>query len=277
MSRRAALCALLLAAGAAVTLMGAGCSGQISQRPAPQGETTFPAPPATTTPPGTVPAGEPKATVESTATSYTVSLDPAQFVRGVSNPYFPLRPGDHWTYLTKTKDGTERNDVVVTKQTRTILGIEAVVVHDIVTVGNQVKEDTYDWYAQDQDGTVWYLGEKTEELERGKVISTEGSWEAGVDGAQPGVIMQAEPQRGSWYWQEYFAGKAEDQARVIALGASARVPAGRFSDLLVTEERSPLEPGVMTRKYYRRGVGVVLERASAGPMETSVLVRHTTD
>lgn len=238
-----------------------GCQ-QTTREPSSGGEST---PPATTE--STSPT---KAEVESTG-EYAVQLDPEDFVKGVTNPYFPLEPGSRWVYTTTTEEGTERNEVVVLEETRKVAGIEAVVVHDVVTVDGELAEDTLDWYAQDADGAVWYLGEDTKELEEGKVVSTSGSWEAGVDGARPGVVMQADPRPGPWYWQEYYKGEAEDQGRVLSLTGTAKVPAGSFADLLVTEERSPLEPSIMARKYYRRGIGMVLDETVKGPRERSVL------
>lgn len=255
----------------AVAILLSACSGRVSQRPVTQGESSA-------SPFATAPADGPgamtKAAVQATGTAYQPDLDPADFVEGVTNPYFPLAPGTRWAYRTLTSEGTERNDVVVTDKTRTILGIRAVVVHDTVKVDGKLTEDTYDWYAQERDGTVWYLGEDTKELENGKVVSTKGSWEAGVDGAQPGVIMQAAPSSNGWYWQEYYSAQAEDQARVLSFDGSADVPFGRYSGLLVTEERSPIEPAIVERKYYRRGMGVVLERVTKGPMEVSALVEY---
>lgn len=254
MPKRVALVVCLLLAAVLV-----GCSGQTTQKPRQSQGSSSP-----------TSAAETKAQVEG-APAYSARLAASDFVTGVTNPYFPLKPGSSWTYTTTTEDGEERNDVVVLEETRNILGIDAVVVHDTVTVDDELTEDTYDWYAQERDGTVWYLGEDTKELKAGKVVSTEGSWEAGVSGAQPGVIMQAKPTAGPWYWQEYFRGQAEDQARVLSLTGTADVPAGSFTDLLVTEERSPLEPAIVERKYYRRGVGVVLEQTTKGPNERSVL------
>lgn len=139
-----------------------------------------------------------------------------------------------------------------------------VVVRDEVRVNGELAELTLDWYAQDLDGSVWYFGEDSRDYENGKVVSTKGSWQAGVDGAQPGVIMPGKPKAGLAYRQEYYAGEAEDQAKVVALDGTARVPFGSFDGLLVTEDSTPLEPDVLERKYYARGIGVVLERQIKG-------------
>ena len=143
---------------------------------------------------------------------------PAEFTTEIDNPYWPMAPGSRWVYReTDGEGGEQRVEVTVTEDTRTIIGIEARVVHDVVTEDGELVEDTYDWYAQDADGNIWYLGEDTKEYENGKVTTTAGSWEAGVDGAQPGVIVPADPQPGLTYRQEYLAGEAEDAATVLSL------------------------------------------------------------
>ena len=130
---------------------------------------------------------------------------------------------------------------------------------DTVTVDDELVEDTYDWYAQDKEGNVWYMGEDSKEYEDGAVVSTEGSWEAGVDGAKPGMIMKGNPQAGDSYRQEYYKGEAEDMAKVISLNESVSVPYGSFENCLQTEEWTPLEPDVLEHKYYAPSVGLVLE------------------
>ena len=142
--------------------------------------------------------------------SEPVRLDPADFVSQTDNPYWPMAPGSTWVYEETDAEGNvQRVEVTVTERTRSILGIAATVVHDVVTESGVVKEDTYDWYAQDESGNVWYLGEDTKEYEDGKVVSTKGSWEAGRDGAQPGIIVPAQPEVGLNYRQEYYAGEAQ--------------------------------------------------------------------
>jgi len=183
-----------------------------------------------------------------------VELDPAEFSAEIDNPYWPMRPGSRWVY----REGDQRVVVTVTPRTRRILGIEARVVHDVVSEKGQVVEDTFDWYARDRDGNVWYLGEDTTGFEDGKPVSKEGSWEAGVDGAQAGILLPAHPEPGQQYRQEYYEGKAEDRARVLSLDERVSVPYGDFATALMTEDTTPLEPGVVERKYYVRDVGPVL-------------------
>lgn len=190
---------------------------------------------------------------------YEPLIDPKNFVEGVDNPYFPLTPGTTFVYEGETEDGIEHIEVVVTDDTKEILGVTCIVVRDTVWIDGELVEDTYDWYAQDTDGNVWYMGETTEEYEDGEVASTAGSWEAGVDGAKPGIIMWADPQVGQPYRQEYYQGEAEDMAETISLTESASVAYGSYHNLLVTREWTPLDPGVAENKYYAEGVGLVLE------------------
>ena len=191
--------------------------------------------------------------------SEPVTLDPADFSTRIDNPYFPVRPGSRWVYRETDTDGTVQRVVVrVTRRTRVIAGITARVVRDTVTERGELVEDTFDWYAQDRAGNVWYLGEDTKEYEDGRVVTTGGSWEAGVGGAQPGVIMPARPRVGLRYRQEHLAGEAEDRATVLALREQAQVPAGHFRRVLLTRDVNPLEPRVLEYKLYARGVGLVL-------------------
>jgi hypothetical protein len=138
------------------------------------------------------------------------------------------------------------------------------VIHDVATRNGALVEDTLDWYAQDRAGNIWYLGEDTKEYQNGKVSTTAGSWEAGVDGAQAGVIMPADPHAGMGYRQEYYAGKAEDAARVLSLDARVTVSAGRFAGVLKTLDYTRLEPKAREHKYYAKGVGPVLATSASG-------------
>ncbi len=176
-----------------------------------------------------------------------------------------MSPGSRWVYRETDANGSEQRVVVtVTDRTKQILGIDAVVVHDVVTEDSAVKEDTFDWYAQDVDGNVWYLGEQTAEYENGKVVSTEGSWEAGVGGAQAGIVMPAEPRAGLSYRQEYLKGEAEDTAEVLSVDELVEVPFGFFDHVLLTKESTRLEPNALEHKFYGRGVGPALVIALTG-------------
>ena len=192
----------------------------------------------------------------------------------INNTRFPLKPGTTFTYK-GTSDGAPTKDVVVvTDKTKDILGVTARVVHDTVQENGKAVEVTDDWYAQDDSGNVWYLGESTKDLESG---STEGSWEAGVNGAKSGIIMEAKPQVGDTYYQEFLNGVAEDQATVIQLDASVCVPYGCFDNkVLVTKEFTALEPGVVDHKYYAPGVGDIKEETVQGGNEILELVNIKT-
>jgi hypothetical protein len=189
-----------------------------------------------------------------------VTPDPAELTVDVTNPWFPLKPGTRWVYAETTEDGEKVEVVVtVTSVTKAIKsGGTARVVRDTVRQDGKIIEDTKDWYAQDAAGNVWYLGEDTAEFEHGRLTTREGSFEAGVDGALPGVIMPAEPKVGMAYRQEYYRGTAEDNGEVLAPGKTARVPAGTYQDLLQTADTTRLEPDVLEHKFYARDVGLVL-------------------
>jgi hypothetical protein len=208
-------------------------------------------------------------------------IDPDNFVSEITNPFFPLAPGTTFYYAGE-KEGVPISDVrVVTHETKVILGVTCTVVHDQAYEDGVLVEDTFDWFAQDEEGNVWYFGEDTKELdENGNVISTEGSWEAGVDGAQPGIIMEAHPKVGDRYQQELAPGVAEDMAQVIRLqDEEVCVSYGCFEDdeLLLTKEWTPLDRGVVEEKYYAEDVGFILGVMVKGGDERIELVRITTE
>jgi hypothetical protein len=209
--------------------------------------------------------------------SEPVELDPAEFTTEIDNPYFPLEPGNRWVYREADAEGNvQRVVVTVTERTKRIAnGIEARVVRDVVTEDGEPIEVTDDWYAQDSDGNVWYLGEDTAEYENGKVVTRSGSFEAGVDGAEAGIAMPAQPEVGQAYRQEYYAGEAEDEGEVLALDGQAKVPFGEFGDLLVTRDTTPLEPKVDERKHYAEGVGLVLAELISPDPGREVLISFT--
>jgi hypothetical protein len=185
--------------------------------------------------------------------------DPSGFVLEIDNPYLGFERGKTFRYEGETEDGLETIVVEVTNDTKTILGLATTVVRDRVYLEGDLIEDTFDWYAQDIDGNVWYFGEDSKEIENGVVVSTEGSWEAGVDGAMPGIIMLAEPVIGTTYQQEFAEDVAEDMAKVLSLTKEVGVPYGTFEGCLMTMEWSPLSPGAREFKYYAPGVRLVLE------------------
>lgn len=191
----------------------------------------------------------------------------------IDNPYWPMRPGTRWVYREVERGHVQRVVVTVTRRTRRIAGVRARVVHDVVTERGRRVEDTLDWYAQDRRGNVWYLGEDTKEFEDGKVVSTAGSWEAGVDGARAGIVMPAHPRVGMTYQQENAPGEAEDAARVLSRDEQARVPFGHFTHVLLTRDSTPLEPRILEYKLYARGVGPVLTLGVSGGAGREELVR----
>jgi hypothetical protein len=191
-----------------------------------------------------------------------VQLDPADFTTKIDNPYWPMPRGAKWVY----ESDQERIVVEVTNRKKKIAGVEALVLRDTVTQrdGGGFVEVTDDWYAQDNEGNVWYLGEDTKEYKNGKVSSTKGSWEHGVDGAYAGIIMPAEPRPGLVYRQEYYEGEAEDVGKVLSTDAKVTVPFGSFDNCVKTEDTTSLEPGVVEYKYYARGIGHVLRTTKDG-------------
>jgi hypothetical protein len=206
------------------------------------------------------------------ATPTAVAIDPANFTTTIDNPYSPLKPGTRFIYEGSADGASSRDEMTVTAETKTIMGVDCVVVRDVAYEDGEMVEDTRDWYAQDTEGNVWYFGEATETIEGGKVVDTKGSWEAGVDGAQPGIIMPANPTVGDPYYQEYAPGVAEDMAEVLRLSETVTVPYGSFSDVLVTKEWNLLEPGVVEEKSYAPGIGSILENSVQGENDRLELI-----
>jgi hypothetical protein len=209
--------------------------------------------------------------------SEPVKLDPADFTTRIDNPYWPMAPGDKWVYRETDQKGTKfRVEVTVTNRTKKIAnGVEARVINDVVTQHGQPVEVTADWYAQDKVGNVWYLGEDTAEYENGKVTSRSGSFEAGVDGAQAGIIMPAHPRDGMAYRQEYYKGEAEDRAEILSTNEQVEVPFGHFEGALMTKDLVPLEPKVSEYKLYARDVGPVLDVQTSGGTSRQELLSYS--
>ena len=248
--------ALLLALAAVLLLALAACG---SEEPAGQGPTGSGSTQAAEAP--VLPQGD-----------EPFDLDPADFVAGVDNPYWPMAHGSRWVYReADQKGGVQKVVVTVTDKAKTILGIQATVVHDVVSEDGKVIEDTFDWYAQDRWGNVWYLGEDTTEYEDGKA-STAGSWEAGVDGAQAGVLLPGQPEVGLAYRQEYYEGEAEDAGEIISLDEQVEVPFGSFDGVLMTKDWTPLEPKLVEHKFYAKGTGPVLAVTVSGGSDREELL-----
>ncbi len=210
--------------------------------------------------------------------SEPVDLDPADFSTNIDNPYWPMSPGSRWVFRETDTTGTdERVVVTVTDKTKKVAnGITARVITDVVTDNGKPVEITDDWYAQDKDGNVWYLGEAVRNFENGRFLDREGSFEAGVDGAQPGIAMPADPEPGLSYRQEYYKGKAEDRGAVITVGEErVEVPAGFYDkDVLMTRDLVPLEPKVEEIKFYAPGVGPLLSMHTDGPGGRATLISY---
>lgn len=191
---------------------------------------------------------------------YDPEIDPEDFLSPAEiaadpNPYFPLVPGTRWVY----QGGDELNEVTVTSETKVILGVTCVVVQDIVWVNGELVEDTDDWYAQDEEGNIWYFGELVLNFENGELNNLDGSWEAGVELARAGMLMKASPEEGDLYRQELKVGDAEDVAEVISITATESAPAGSCNgDCVMTDEWTPIEPDAEASKFYAPGIGQIL-------------------
>lgn len=208
-----------------------------------------------------------------TREQYKPVIDATNFQAKIDNPYFPLVPGTVWRYEERAGGETTESKITVMSETRAIMGVRCVTVHDLVTQNGLVKEDTWEWYAQDKEGTVWYFGDATKEYKAGGGVSTEGSWEAGVNGAQPGIILPAKAEPGRPYRQSYLAGRAEDMGQIIGTDQVVTVPAGTFSPCLVTKEWSLLESGT-ERKWYAGGIGVVQTQATGGDVSRLMSIKR---
>jgi hypothetical protein len=202
------------------------------------------------------------------------TFDPANFVATVTNQFFPLPPGRIQFYQGQADGAAQTDSAEVLSETKTILGVAATVVHDRVYTEGALTEDTFDWYAQDKDGNVWYLGEDTKELDNGQVVSTQGSWEAGVNGAEAGIIMWADPSAhlGVEYRQEFARGVAEDLGKIVAVNQNVTVPFGSLTGCVKTEDRNALEPGVLENKFYCPDIGITFETTVQGGSDRNELV-----
>ncbi len=190
---------------------------------------------------------------------YTVDLQPADFVAVVDNPYFPAIPGTKYVYEGQTADGLERIEIVVLPETRDVMGVTTTVIRDTVYLDGALIEDTLDWYAQDKAGNVWYFGEQVDNYENGQVKDHAGSWEAGVDGALPGIYMFGDlaAHAGETYYQEYYAGEAEDQAQLQSAGVSLTIGYSSFENVVHTYDFTALDPDSQEHKYYAAGIGAI--------------------
>jgi hypothetical protein len=219
------------------------------------------------------PSGETKAEGEKPAADDPTPRElPTEWAASITNPWLPLEAGASWTYEKTAEDATEEVVITVTDKTKTIEGITATVVKERVTEDGELLEKTNAWYAQDSEGNVWNLGDRTKAYEDGKV-ETEG-WQVGVDGAKAGIAMLAEPKVGDIYLQMYLEGDAEDRSKVRSTDESIEGPAGSWTGVLQTEDTTPLEPELLEYKYFARDVGPVEQRTVKGEKEKVVLVKY---
>jgi hypothetical protein len=224
---------------------------------------------------GATGSGAPSSAPPTTA-EYKVAVDQMNFSTRITNKYFPLKPGTADVY-DGTRDGVPNHtEKVVTNETKVIMGVTCVVVRDTVTSNAALVEQTVDWYAQASNGDVWYFGEDTKEFTNGAVSSTHGSWEAGVDRAQPGIVMKGNPTVGDRYRQEFRPGEAEDMAKVLQVHATKHVPGGSFTNVVVTDDSDPLNPDKIDEKSYGPGVGLIYsKRIRSGHHEEMSYVKTT--
>jgi hypothetical protein len=213
---------------------------------------------------------------EAATKDYNPHIDPANFVKKIDNSYFPLKPGTRYELQSKTSDGVGHETLTVTHDTQKIAGVTTTVIEDVSTLDGKLEEKTTDWYAQDKQGNVWYFGEDTATYKKnGQVESTAGTWKTGVDGAKPGIIMNANPEVTDSYRQEYLKGEAEDMYWVIAKNQTIKVPYETFNNAVLTMEWTPLEPKVVSEKYYVPGIGIVAEGNLSGGLENIELLKVT--
>ena len=207
--------------------------------------------------------------------TYKPSIDPANFVATIDNRYWPLKPGTAYHYKGVKGTTSQTDDEVVTSQTKQIIGVTSTVVRDTVSDHGAPVERTLDYYAQDKQGNVWYMGEDSFEKQNGRMVKASDSWLSGVKGAQPGIIMPASPRPGDKYRQEYYPpGEALDEATVLSTNGKVKVPTGSYQHVLVTSEFSPLEPQT-EQKYYVPGLGEAAERVVKGHHEEFQLASVT--
>lgn len=199
---------------------------------------------------------------------YDPGVRAAEFGATVSHAFFPHPAGARWIYSGTTSGGTERIEVEVLPEKKTVAwGVESTVVRDTAYLNGEKIEETRDWLAQHSDGSVWYMGEDTAEYEKGMIINHNGAWEAGVDGALPGILMPANPVIGQKYRQEYYQDEAEDYGEIVALDASVTVPAGNWSNCLKTHDTSAIDDTLSEYKYYCSGVGLALVEDGSARVE----------
>jgi hypothetical protein len=204
-------------------------------------------------------------TCKPNAAGYAPVIDPADFSTTIDNKYLGYLPGTMARYVQSSGDVVETD---VMSETKVVMGVTCRVVHDFLkSKTGELLEDTYDYYAQDKAGNVWYFGEDTKAFV-GSQVSTAGAWLAGVACARPGIVMKASPQVGDKYRQEYLEGEAEDEAEVVALDEKITVPYGTLAGCIKTKELSRLAPGDLENKYYCPGVFGPVRSVDVGSIDS---------
>jgi hypothetical protein len=242
----------------------AGCGSSGTKLSSPKNQTTSTGAPTASTPTVTL----------AVTANYHPKIDATKFSNHVTNKYFPLTPGKTYHYQGVRDGKPTEHTFTVTHDTKVVMGVRCAVIRDDVTQSQSLVEKTTDWYSQDNLGNVWYFGEDTAEYQNGVVTNTAGTWEAGVDKAQPGIVMPAHPKVGQAFRQEYRPGVALDEARILSTNATVRVPAGTYRHVVITFDKNPLDPSKKERKFFAPGVGFV--RAvlhGGGHTETTELVK----
>ncbi len=213
--------------------------------------------------PGFVSAEEPYAPV----------IDPAEFSAKIDNPFFSMPVGKTITLESQTADGLERNEIIATPETRTIMGVTTLVYWDRVWLNGKIHEETRDYLAQHKNGDVWYFGEVVDNYENGQLKDHKGSWIAGENGALPGIWMKANPQVGDTYREEYYKGEAEDMAKIASLSETVKTPLGTFQNCIKTDNWTPLDPSLKEAKFYCREVGTSALELNLTDNEKAVVVK----
>ena len=199
-------------------------------------------------------------------------INPADFVSSVDNQYFPLVVGRTLKYRSETKDGVQTLDIEVPGTTKVVMGVTTTVMIEREKLDGVTVEVSENWFAQDKNGDVWYFGEFSQKYENGAPAGTEGSWEAGVDDAKPGIIMRGDPQPGDAYFQEFAPDVAQDQAQVKSTRLTTTVLQGSHSGVVETREWSALEPNSHEKKFYAPGIGLIMERKGNERLELIQIV-----
>ncbi|HUU05439.1 MAG TPA: hypothetical protein VMZ49_06110 [Patescibacteria group bacterium] len=192
-------------------------------------------------------------------TGYNPHIIPLEFVQGVDNPYFPLHPGQTRNYMVTSGESAAEMTVTATANNKLIMGVLCQGVQERLVADMRLFEDTWRWYAQDLHGNVWYFARETRKYDY-DVVTEDWSWQAGINGAKPGMVMVGRPADylNKEYREEYVAGLEEDKVQVLSLNETVTVPYGTFSGCLKVKVYSDIDAGRIEYRYYAPGIGLVL-------------------